>query len=191
MEELGIALICQEKNMNTDEEKLILAAREDPTAFGELYRLYAEKVYRYLYSMTRDVQEAEDITTQTFMKAFERFGSFRSDGHFASWLFKIAHNKAMDHFRKRKRFLAVDETHEQGEDTNSINNVIQLEQWAVLSKMMQALSAEERELLSLRYLADLKFAEIAHLLGANQVTVKKKLYRLLERLQNQLEESDE
>ena len=73
MTESDVALIYQEKNMDNEEERLISAARKDPKVFGDLYQLYVEKVFRYLYSMTRNVQEAEDITTQTFMKAFEIF----------------------------------------------------------------------------------------------------------------------
>jgi len=191
MTESGIALIYQEKKMDIDEEKLISAARKNPKAFGDLYQLYVEKIFRYLYSMTRNVQEAEDITTQTFMKAFESFESFRMDGHFASWLFKIAHNKAIDHFRRRENTTVLDETHEIEGESNTLNKVIQVEQVAILSNLLESLSDEERELLRLRYLAELKFSEIANLLAANEVTIKKKIYRLLERLQNQVEDSNE
>ena len=191
MTESDVALIYQEKNMDNEEEKLIFATRKDPKVFGDLYQLYVEKVFRYLYSMTRNVQEAEDITTQTFMKAFESFASFRMDGHFASWLFKIAHNKAMDHFRKRKNTVVLDETYSAEMKSNTINEVIQVEQVAILSNLLETLNDEERELLRLRFLAELKFSEIANFLGASEVTIKKKIYRLLERLQNQVEDSDE
>ena len=62
---------------------------------------------------------------------------------------------------------------------------------AILSNLLETLNDEERELLRLRFLAELKFSEIANLLGVNEVTIKKKIYRLLERLQNQVEDSDE
>lgn len=82
---------------NIDDHALIEAARKDAKEFGNLYNLYVDRVFRYLFSRVGNIKVAEDITSQTFLAAFEAFGNYRHDGHFASWLFTIARNKVMDY----------------------------------------------------------------------------------------------
>lgn len=171
-----------------DELNMIKAARQDPKAFGELYLLYVEHVFRYLYSRIGNVHEAEDITAQTFLAAFESFDRFRQDGHFASWLFRIARNKAMDHFRQQKNTSPISAAVDIPADNDPLIEVIQSEQTEALSKLIQSLPEDDRELLRLRFLAALSFPEIAHCLHCNEAALKKTIYRLLARLHSQLEE---
>jgi len=104
------ALMTTEKtNPQSDDLEIIRAARNDPKAFGKLYLLYISRVFRYLYGRLGNVHEAEDITAQTFLAAFESFDKFRQDGHFASWLFTIARNKVIDHFRQRNNKISIDQ----------------------------------------------------------------------------------
>lgn len=191
MAESSIMLISEKMNREADELRIIKAAREDPKAFGELYKLYVEPVFRYLYSRVGNVHEAEDITAQAFLVAFESFDRFREDRHFASWLFTIARNKAMDHFRQRKNLSSIDEAANIPVENDPLSSVIQVEQMAALSKLIQALPEEDRELLRLRFLAAMSFPEIAHFLHRNEDAVKKSIYRLLARLHSQLEVSNE
>jgi len=169
--------------------QIIAAARQDPQMFGELYSLYAQPVFRYLYSRMGNLPEAEDATAQTFLAALERFPKYRHDGYFASWLFSIARNKAMDYFRKRRKLTSLDEAEFIPDDANLLQQVIKTERIASLSKLIRALSEDEQELIRLRYVAELSFAEIGHLLNQKEDTVKKTLYRLLARLKVQLEDS--
>ena len=187
MAESGIKLTSEKNDRESEEIKLIKAARQDPKAFGGLYLRYVEPVFRYLFSRLGNVHEAEDITAQTFLAAFESFDRFRQDGHFASWLFTIARNKAMDHFRQRKDTTPIDEINEIPLESDPLNGVIQSEQAAALSKLIRALTEEDRELLRLRFLAGMSFPEIAHILHRNEEAVKKSVYRLLARLHDQLE----
>lgn len=191
MVERSIELTLEKIDRMTDEARIIKAARQDPKAFGELYRLYVEQVFRYLFSKIGNLHEAEDVTAQTFLAAFESFDKFRQDGHFASWLFGIAHNKAMDHFRRRDNLSSMDESSEIPVEDNTLSKVIQTEQEQALSKLIQALTEKERELLRLRFLAEMSFPEIARFLNRNEEAVKKRTYRLLARLQSQLEVSNE
>ena len=169
--------------------RLVTAARQDPQVFGELYSLYAQPVFRYLYSRMGSVPEAEDATAQTFLAALERFPKYRHDGYFASWLFSIARNKAIDYFRKRRNETSFDEAEFIPADASMIQQVIKTERMATLSKLIRTLSEEEQELIRLRYIAELSFADIGHLLRKKEDTVKKTLYRLLARLKVQLEDS--
>ena len=191
MAESSVVLTSEKINRESDELRIIKAARQDPKAFGELYMLYVEQIFRYLYSRIGNVHEAEDATAQTFLVAFESFDRFRQDGHFASWLFTIARNKAMDHFRQRKNISSIDEAADIPVDNDPLYGVIQSEQTASLSTLIQALPEEDRELLRLRFLAAMSFPEIAHFLHRNEDAVKKSIYRLLARLHSQLEVSNE
>lgn len=191
MAESSLMLSSKNISHDTDESNMIQAARQDPKAFGELYLRYVERVFNYLYSRTGNLHEAEDITAQTFLAAFESFNKFQQEGHFASWLFSIAHNKAMDHFRQRKRIASMDEINDIPVEYDPLSGVIQSESVAALSKLIQALPEEERELLRLRFLAAMSFPEIAHFLHRNQDAVKKSIYRLLARLHSQLEVRNE
>jgi RNA polymerase sigma-70 factor (ECF subfamily) len=133
--------------------------------------------------------EAEEATAQTFLAALERFPKYRHKGYFASWLFSIARNKAMDHFRKQRKEASLDEAGQIPADANLLRQVIKTEQMTALSKLIRALPDDQQELIRLRYVAELPFAEIGHLLGQKEDTVKKSLYRLLARLKAQLEDS--
>lgn len=169
--------------------QIIAAAKKDPRAFGELFLLYAQPVFRYLYSRIGSYPDAEDATAQTFLAALERFPQYRHNGYFASWLFTIARNKAMDHFRRQRREASLDEAECAAADDNMIQQVIQAEGTAALSRFICALPEDEQELIRLRYVAELSYSEIGYLLGQKEDTVKKTLYRLLARLKVQLENS--
>lgn len=176
-----------------DEEKhWVLMAKKDPFAFGELYHLYVERVFNYLYGRLGNVQDAEDITSQTFLTALEALDGFRQDGCFAAWLFTIARNKTMDHFRRHKNsYLNQSSPPDSSEIIDPLSEIIQSEQSAELRVLIQALDEDEQELLRLRYLAGLTYAEIAGILGRKEDAVKKTHYRLLARLQSQMEVPNE
>ncbi|MHB8193301.1 MAG: RNA polymerase sigma factor [Bellilinea sp.] len=191
MAESSTTLTYQSFETETDESDLVEAARKDLREFGVLYKRYVNPVFRYLYSRTGNVHEAEDITAQTFLIALETFERFRGDGHFSSWLFGIARNKVIDHYRQRKPVVPIEDAASEAENTDPLIAAIQSEQAAAAAKLIKTLDEDEQELLRLRFLAGMSFREIAHLLRRNEDAVKKTTYRLLARLQSQLEKSDE
>jgi RNA polymerase sigma-70 factor (ECF subfamily) len=184
-------LSSKEIRPGSDDLALVQAARQDPVLFGELYKHYVDRVYRYLYSRTGNVHEAEDLTAQTFLAAFESFDRFRQDAHFASWLFSIARHKTADHFRRRKNTPAIEEIQEISVEKDPLLEVVQTERVRALAAILPTLAEKERELLRLRFLAEMSFPEMARSLHRNESALKKSLYRLLERLHNQLEVQDE
>lgn len=177
--------------MPNEELTLIKTARQDAQAFGELYLRYVRPVYRYLYSRLGNVPEAEDATAQTFLVAFESFHRLRQEEHFAAWLFTIARHKAIDAFRRRRPTQSLDDVHELPGEDDPLSAVTQSEQISALSGLIRNLPEKETELLRLRFVAELSYPEIARLLHKKEETVKKSIYRLLGRLQSQLEGSYE
>lgn len=172
------------------EAALVAAAQRDPSAFDGLYVAYAESVFRYLCSRVGDRHEAEELTAQTFLAALEKFGSYRHRGHFAAWLFSIARNKAIDSFRRSKRLGDLADAEVLAGEGDLLAELADRQQIALLRRRIASLPPAHIELLRLRYVAGLPFAEIAVLLGRSQASVKKNLYRCLERLQRQLEEEN-
>lgn len=191
MAERYISLTSEQIDRESEEARIIQAVRQDPLAFGELYKQYVNQVFKYLFSRLGNLHDAEDVTAQTFLAAFESFNRFRRDGNFAPWLFAIARNKATDHYRKRKHSTSIDAGVDLPGETDPLSGVIRSERLAALSKLIHALPEEEQELLRLRFLAEMSFPQIAQLFHRNEEAVKKTIYRLLARLKSQLEVPNE
>ena len=170
-----------------DTSALVAAAREEPAAFGRLYDRYVQPIYRYIYSRVGSAHEAEDITSQTFMKAYESLNSYRERGLFSAWLFRIAQSKLNDHFRRSRREVGLEEAGEILEREDALGVLIRAEELSRMRSIIGHLDEEQQELIRLRYVADLSFAEIADVLGRREDAVKKSTYRLLARLKSQME----
>jgi RNA polymerase sigma-70 factor, ECF subfamily len=174
-----------------DISDLIENARNDPQAFAELYQLYIQPVFRYLFSRIGSLPEAEDATAQTFLAILESLDRYHDDGHFAAWVFSIARRKAMDHFRSQRRQMPLEQAESVPLHSDLLQQAIQSQQNQALADVIRSLPEGERELIRLRYIANLSFSEIGRLLNRSEEASKKSLYRLLARLQSQLEDSHE
>src|ERR671924_1535227 len=99
------------KESQEEVRKLVGQAQAgDRDALEELYLLHFDRIYSYLHMSLGNRHDAEDLTTQTFVKMLESIGRFRwRSAPFSAWLFRIAHNLAMDHFRAAKRWQLEDE----------------------------------------------------------------------------------
>jgi RNA polymerase sigma-70 factor (ECF subfamily) len=166
---------------------LVAAALADPAAFGRLYDRYVQSIYRYVFSRVGSAHEAEDITSQTFMAAYEALGRYRERGQFSAWLFRIARSKMNDHFRRNRREVQLEAAGKILEREDALGVLIRAEELSQIRFLINHLNEEEQELIRLRYVADLSFVEIASLLGKREDAVKKSLYRLLARLKSQME----
>jgi len=174
------------------EAELVEAARYDPAAFGELYRRYVVRIYRYLYSHVGAAETAEDLTAQVFCAVWEGIAHYKEQGNFAAWLFRIARNKTNDYFRRQRPSLPLDEvTLLLPEEFDPQASLEQEEDLRRLASLVARLPADQLELLRLRFAADLSFAQMATLLGRNEASVKMSLYRLLEHLKSDWEKCDE
>lgn len=157
--------------------------------FSDLYRRNATPVFYYLYSRVQNVADAEDLTSQTFMTALENLDKLRDPLKFTPWVFTIARHKALDFFRKSQRRPTADYDEELDRTKAVGEGLSQADQDRLcdLERLISRLSPIEQEYLRLRIVADLPFAEIASILNEPETRIKKKYYRLLERLQAQVE----
>ncbi|MCA9935640.1 MAG: sigma-70 family RNA polymerase sigma factor [Ardenticatenaceae bacterium] len=170
-----------------DDIVLVRRAQKDLTSFSELYQRYAQQVYRYLLVRVGNVDDAQDLTSQTFLVAMESLHKFRGDGHFAAWLLGIARHKTVDQYRRRKPETAL-ETAVSLPHTDDTPDVVidrQLEIERVARKL-QTIAPDRAEALSLRLFAGLEVSEIARLMEKNEAAVRMLVFRGLRDLQAQL-----
>jgi RNA polymerase sigma-70 factor (ECF subfamily) len=158
-----------------DEESLIRRAQQrDQVALTQLYEDNFDRIYRYCAIKIGDRTEAEDMTQQVFLNAIKSLPSYKFRGMpFSSWLYRIAHNQIVDHFRKKSRqaTVPIDETIAAGkDDPGQVAEVrLQIEELALAT---QKLTAAQREVISLRFSADLSVAEVAKAMGKSEGAVK-------------------
>ena len=174
----------------TDELALVRLAQTDSHAFGALYDRYIQRVYRYCYYRTNNAPDAEDLTAQIFLAALEALPRYRQDGPFAAWLFSIARRKVTDHYR-RAPHVPLEEAILPPIHTDLAVDVESSQRREHLLRLIQGLGEQERELIHLRYVAELSFAEIARTIRKSEEAVKKALYRLIARLKRDLEADHE
>ncbi len=172
-----------------DEQRLVDAAQRQPAAFAALYDRYLVRIYRYLLNRVGNTTDAEDLTSQVFLDALRALPRYQPTAPFAAWLFAIARRRLADHHRKPAPATPMNTEldAQTGQDEPLLDMAIKSEDLAHLAAEVAALPEDERDLIKLRYSAGLTFREIADLLGRKEDAVKKALYRLLERLEGQME----
>jgi RNA polymerase sigma-70 factor, ECF subfamily len=165
------------------------AQHGDRAALEELYLSHFDRIYSYLHLSVGNRHDAEDLTTQTFLKMLEAIGRFRWQSvPFSAWLFRIAHNLAMDHFRARRRVQAEDEVPEPPgrEESSAEEQAMDSLGQAGMLALIERLSAEQRQVLTLKFLFGFANAEVAGILGKSEGAVKSLQHRALATLQKQV-----
>ncbi len=176
--------------MSGEQELVARAARGDVDAFSKLYEQNFDRVYRYLYVRLGNEAESEDITQEVFAKVLEVISSFQwRDVPFASWLFRIAHNKMIDHIRKEKKIERVDseETVLSLDDPDPADMAEQNLQLEKVRHNIGRLSPAQREVIWLRFGAGLTTTEVASALGKSTGTVKALQYNGIVALRKMME----
>ena len=165
------------------------AQRGDRAALEELYLIHFDRIYSYLHMSVGSRHDAEDLTTQTFVKMLESIGRFRWQAvPFSAWLFRIAHNLAMDHFRARRRWQPEEEIPEPAgaEENSAEEQALASIGNASLLELVARLSPEQRQVLTLKFVFRFSNAEAAAILGKTEGAVKSLQHRALTSLQKHL-----
>ena len=161
----------------------------DRDALEELYLIHFDRIYSYLHVSVGNRHDAEDLTTQTFLKMLEAIGKFRwQSAPFSAWLFRIAHNLAMDHFRANKRWQPEEQVPEPEPDESTSAEAGALESIGRKSmlELIDDLSAEQQQVLTLKFVFGFSNGEAATILGKTEGAVKSLQHRALASLQKQL-----
>ncbi|MDI6694065.1 MAG: RNA polymerase sigma factor [Anaerolineales bacterium] len=178
----------QSKAQPDEDAGLILAAQKDPASFEHLYNRWVIPIYQYFYHRTREVSAAEDLTSQLFLAVYQALPRYQHRGRFAAWLFTIARNLYRTFYRKDQREAPLEAGLHLRRPVDFAGQDHEADEIERLIRLVRSLPEEEQELIRLRYVADLSFADIALILNKREDAVKKTLYRLQARLQRLMEE---
>lgn len=164
----------------SDEDCVTFIQRGDTNAFTELVRRYQGRIYRYVLRMIGCPDDALDISQDTFVSAYYHIGSWQPQALFRTWLFRIATNTATDYLRRNKRWNYVpiediSNTLEDGADLEHQHD--SATRCATMIELIQELPPNFRQVLLLRELEDMSYAEIANTLDINEGTVKSRISR--------------
>ncbi|WP_030791709.1 ECF subfamily RNA polymerase sigma factor, BldN family [Streptomyces sp. NRRL S-920] len=155
-------------------------------AFGRLYDQYSDTVYRYIYYRVGGKATAEDLTSETFLRALRRIGTFTWQGRdFGAWLVTIARNLVADHFKSSRFRLEV--TTGEMLDANEVerspeDSVLESLSNAALLEAVRRLNPQQQECVTLRFLQGLSVAETARVMGKNEGAIKTLQYRAVRTL---------
>ncbi len=165
------------------------AQQGDREALEALYLLHFDRIYGYLHMSVGNRHDAEDLTTQTFLKMLEAIGRFRwRSAPFSAWLFRIAHNLAMDHFRATKRWQPEEEVPEPegAEESSAEEEALESISRRSMLELIENLSHEQQQVLTLKFVFNFSNGEAATILDKSEGAVKSLQHRALASLQKQV-----
>jgi RNA polymerase sigma factor (sigma-70 family) len=184
-----------EKLQVNDSELVSLYVRGNEKAFAKLVQRHKSKIYTTAYLIVKDQYIAEDIMQDSFIKAVEtiKSGKYNDEGKFLPWILRIAHNLAIDYFRRDKRYpevvfedgSSVFNTLDFSEDSIEANQIRQ-ETHEHLRELIQRLPDPQREVLIMRHYEDMSFQEIADATGVSINTALGRMRYALINLRKQL-----
>jgi len=167
------------------------AKRGDAEAFGKLYEIHVDEVYRYLYHRVGRLEDVEDLTSQVFLKAWQGIRKYRSQGiPFTAWLFRIAHNTVVDYYRSKKREVSLTEL---DADAGALDGAQQLEQEMERSQVRKAilqLREDQQKVIVLRFITGMSCSEVATIMGKREGTIRVMQHRALSALRSILAEGE-
>jgi len=175
----------------TDTE-LVRMAKEDKAAFGEIYERYLDKIYRYVYYRVGTQQDAEDLTSRVFYRAFTHVDGYEDRGvPFQAWLYRIAHNLVANHHRDRSRrkIIPLDEyvVTKLFADTDGPERAAEnTEERERLLRVVRQLPQDRQQLLILKFVDQLSNAEIGDIMDRTEGAIKSLYHRTLTALRDEL-----
>ena len=158
-----------------------------PDTFSRFYEEFAQPVYAFLYYRTRSKAVAEDLTSQSFLKALEKFDRFdESKGGFKPWIFQIARNTLVDHYRSAKPTRDIETAYDLAGDDDVEDTMKRTENAERVQKALSCLNDKQRDIVLMRLWDELSFKEIADLLSKTEASIKMTFYRALQDVEKQL-----
>ncbi len=170
------------------------ARRGDPSAWDTLFRRFQLPLYTFVYELVRDEQQALDIVQETFIRAVRHIGSLRHENKFGSWLFGIAHQRCLDHWRHTGRTQSLseelaNEAVELPEEPDTW--LIRAEDESRFLELLGRLPENQRSALVLHFIEEFSLEQISQVLRVPVGTVKSRLHHAKQNLRRLMEEANE
>ncbi|WP_435579644.1 RNA polymerase sigma factor [Gilvibacter sp.] len=179
----------------TDQHHIEQTLAGDPQAFGELVRRYQDYVFTVVNRMVQHREEAQEITQDTFVKAYSSLKSFRGESKFSSWLYTIAYRKTLDRLKKNKRYVAYEGLEQisdadQDVETHGLKRMMAQERSEAIKQAIAALDPVSSALITFYYYEEMSVKEIEAITDLTADNIKVKLHRGRKRLLSLLQQSN-
>jgi len=179
--------------MSQEDEKWVHQVRKgSKKAFDKLVRKYAPLIFHLLYDMTGNYEDAEDLTQETFLRAFVNLSGYRGEAKFSTWLYRIAYNIGIDFRRKDKKISRVDLDPQDEKmslrwfDEKGFKGYTGEEE--AIESALKKLTQPQRMTVILNYYHGFRMREIGEILGCSEGTVRTHMFRALRRLRRELKD---
>jgi RNA polymerase sigma-70 factor (ECF subfamily) len=181
--------------VNEETRQLIISAQEgDDVAFHKIVAMYDERIMLLALQITQNQQDAEDVYQETFIKTYKNLKKFRFESEIYTWMYRIAVNTAYNFKRKQSKIQLVEPT--QSDDRDRVDQIPETnpaddstkEFNKAVRESLHLLPRQQRTVFILKHLQNLKIKDIANILNISDGTVKKYLFRAVEKLQVALKE---
>jgi RNA polymerase sigma-70 factor (ECF subfamily) len=160
----------------SEKELLVELQRGSQRAFAEVYQEFSEGVFAYCVKILADRQLAQDVVQETFIKVQQSAHTIENNQSFKSWIFRIARNEALMQLRKKRTNGKLEDGSVWDEET-PYQQVVAVERAEMVNRMLDNLKHEYREVLVLLVYEGMSYAEIAHVTGATESSVKSRIFR--------------
>lgn len=172
----------------TDEQLITKALQGNKQAWLNLLKRYEKQIYNYGIRMTGKNEDALDLMQEVFISVFRNLSSYRGEGSFKSWLFRIAHFRCIEFYRRKKPMQGLDDAPEIESDEISADDRISISQEnKQLISAMQQLPLAQKAVVELKFFGQFTFDEIAEQTGISVNTAKSRLYGALEKMKTLME----
>lgn len=174
------------QGLNITEQEIVIACQNgEVDQFTILYDLYVKKIYGYIYNKTMHRETAEDITSQTFMKALEKIASYNTEkASFATWLYQIARNTVIDHYRTKKQHVSLEDAWDISTKEDLAHDTDVHMHFDKLQEHLKAFKSEHRDILMMKLWLGMSYKEIGEAVGKTENNVKQINSRTIRKLRD-------
>jgi RNA polymerase sigma-70 factor (ECF subfamily) len=174
---------------NAHTETFQKAQQGDQEAFSEIYNLFFDKIYTFIYFRVNHKEIAEDLAEDVFMKAFQRISKLKEPKAFEGWIYQIARNTVIDYYRSKKQVVALEEVENTIQYEHALVDVIELEaQQRIFLELLNELGAEQKAVIKMKFFEHLENETIATQLNKTEGAIRVIQHRALSRLKDLLKD---
>jgi len=174
--------------MGFDEQQIINQCQKgNLEEFEKLYNFYFKKIYRFIYWRTSHKETAEDLTSQTFIKALEKISTFnQSLGTFSAWIFRIARNKTIDYYRRKRTEIDIDRVWELSSREDIAQDFQTREKLKEAAHYLDKVKLEHRDIVIMRVWDGLSYKEISQIVGKSEANCRMIFSRTIRTLRKEI-----
>lgn len=160
--------------------KNMITKKNEREQFNDVIRTHQQMIFAYIFRIVKNYQDAEDLTQDTFVKAYRKMDTLKDNRKIKSWLYQIAYHTAMDYVRKRSVLLLF--------DASKVNEVVyEVDYFSdeTTNEIMATLNYKEHTLMTLRVLEEMSYEEISSIMHVSSTVLRKRYERLIKKLRKQ------